>query len=130
MMAEELEVQFEGAIALQAHDPTHLLEKLWLAVRRQSHDFVFVAVVRKAEILGERRIKDSERVGEINAAIDPNAVRSSDAPSDAGEITEAIHGKHDRVGKRRYKIGGREVCQVMFDVMNFGFNCVAGKCPA
>src|SRR5215470_16897541 len=109
------------------HDLAHLLQESWLAVGCQSHDLVFIAVMRKPEPLGERRIKNAERVREVNAVINLNAAVPSHAPGDAGEITEAVHRNDYRFGKRRNKKGRGQMRQMMFDTMNFGFEWLARK---
>src|SRR5215471_13703769 len=71
VMPEIFQGQPESTIIrLDTHDLTHLCEELWFAVRRQSHDFVFVAVVGKPDELRQRRIKNPQRMRKINAFID------------------------------------------------------------
>ena len=52
-------VQAESAVGLDANQLSHLLEVLWLAVRSEAHDFVFVAVMREADKLGDGGIENA-----------------------------------------------------------------------
>ena len=63
VVAEKVEVQCKGAVRLQLHDLAHLGQEIGLAVGRQSHDLVFVAVIGKAQVLREGLVEDTERVG-------------------------------------------------------------------
>jgi hypothetical protein len=49
VVTEKLEVQPKAAIGLQSHDFTHLGQVSGLAVRRQAHHLVLVAVMRKTD---------------------------------------------------------------------------------
>ena len=70
---------------------TQRIEKAWLAVRRQPHDFVFISVVRKSEILGHRLVENAERMRKIYAAVGRDVGPRRDAPSCTREITETIN---------------------------------------
>ena len=63
MMPEIGEIERIAAIGL-SDDLAHGVHEGGLAVRRKPHDLVLVAVMRKAEILGERLIEDAERMRE------------------------------------------------------------------
>src|SRR5213083_1629882 len=65
LMAEVIEVQVETAVLLEDHNLPHLPEVLRLAIGREAHDFVFVAVMRKPEVLRQRLVKDSEGMWEV-----------------------------------------------------------------
>ena len=53
------------------------------AVGREPHHLVLVAVMGKAEILGQRLIEDAERMRKIDAAIDADSVVPSPTPQAA-----------------------------------------------
>src|ERR1700736_4140736 len=59
VVPEKFQVQPETAVGLNAYDFTKLFEIVRLAVRRESHHFVFVAVMREAEKLSERGVKNA-----------------------------------------------------------------------
>ena len=59
MVAEEIEVESERAIAFESEHVSHLRQKGWFAIRGEPHDLVFVTVMRKTEILREGLIENS-----------------------------------------------------------------------
>ena len=59
VVPEIFQVQPKAAIGLNEHDFTERFEIVRLAIRRQSHHFVFVAVMREAEKLRERGVKNA-----------------------------------------------------------------------
>ena len=68
VMAEVAQVQLELSIVRNLDQPAHLPDELRLAIRRQSHHLVFVTVMGEADELRNCRIKDSERMREINTS--------------------------------------------------------------
>src|SRR5262249_50999479 len=101
MMAEEAQIERIRAIGLQAHDFVHVLQEGWSAIGGKPHDFVLIAVVGKAEKLGERLIEDAERMRKIDATIDLNRGALADAPSSTRKIAKSIERNHNRPFKRR-----------------------------
>ena len=83
------------------HDPAHLVQIPRLAVRREPHHLVFVAVMRKAEILRQRLVKDAERMRKIDPILHLDSGPATDAPRGAGEIAEAVHRHDHRLLERR-----------------------------
>src|SRR5262245_13669098 len=81
MMAEKAQVERVRTIGPQAHDLAHGLHERRPAIGRKPHDLVLVAVVGKSEKLGQRLIEDAERMGKIDAPIDPNRGALTDTPS-------------------------------------------------
>ena len=57
--------------------------KCWLAIGRQSHHFVLVAIVRKSQILRQRLIEDAERMWEMHPALDIDHGRRCPTPQAA-----------------------------------------------
>jgi len=101
MMAEEAQIEHVRAIGPQAHDLAHGLHEGRPAIGRKPHDLVLVAVVGKSEKLCERLIEDAERMGKIDAPIDPNRGALANAPSSARKIAKSIDRNHHRPFKRR-----------------------------
>ena len=66
MVAEILKVQPKGPIRQEMDKLAHGLEVRRLAVWSEPHHLVFVAIVRKPEILRERLVKHSERVRKVD----------------------------------------------------------------
>ena len=54
MVPEIFQVQSKRSVPLEPNDVAKLVEKVRLAVRRQAHHFVFVAVMRETDELGKR----------------------------------------------------------------------------
>jgi hypothetical protein len=120
MMPEVTQIQTERAVLAHAHDLAHGVEELWFAVGRQAHHLVFIAEVRKAKVLCERRIEDPERMRKVDASIDPDPVAASHPPGRAGKIAKAIHRQHHRFLEGRHQIGRGQMGQMMFHVMDLG----------
>src|SRR5205085_12621252 len=59
LMNEVDEIKFERAVCGQANYLSHSISVNGPPVRIKPHDLVFVAIMRKAEILGQRVIKDA-----------------------------------------------------------------------
>src|SRR5438874_10918652 len=92
-MAEVAQIQLELPIVRNLNQPAQLSDELRLPVRRQSHHLVFIAVMGEANELCDRRIKDSERVREVNTVPYLYPVSSTESKRSAGEITKAIDGQ-------------------------------------
>src|SRR5262249_19518402 len=90
VMSKIAEIKLVAPIASQQHDLVHGIHKCGLAVRCEAHDFVLVAVVRKAQKLRECLIKDAERMWEIHPSIDGNICTLAYSPSCATKISEAV----------------------------------------
>ena len=69
-VAEEPQVEREGAVFLETNDLLHLLDIGRLAIGREAHDLVLVAIMREADELRHRLVEDAQRMWEINAAVD------------------------------------------------------------
>src|SRR5689334_15097860 len=80
VMDEVVQVQLKRAVALQTHNPVHLLHECGRAVRRKTHDFAFVAVAWKSEPLGDSCVEDAEGVREMDRTFDIQACLPTDAP--------------------------------------------------
>src|SRR5205823_1411753 len=97
------------------------------SVRRKAHDLVFVPVMREPEILGQSLVKDAERVREIHPSFELDIRSAANAPSSAGEIAESVNRDDGRLVKRRHMKRGREVRQVMFDIVELTANTFPGE---
>ena len=93
MVPEVAKIQLELSIVCNLNQSAHLADKLWLAIRRQSHHLVFVAVMGEANKLCDGRIKNSERMREVNAIFYCYSILPTQSKGSAGEITEAIDGQ-------------------------------------
>src|SRR6185369_14835826 len=91
VMPEKSEIQVKRAVGLQSNDLLHLVQEFGFAIGGQAHDLVFVPVKRKTEPLSQCGIKNTQRVREINSAVDLDLPASRQTPRRAREITEPIH---------------------------------------
>src|ERR1700730_16222454 len=119
------EVQPESSIGSNPNDLAQLFEESRLAIRRQAHHFVFVSVMRETDELGERGIKNAERVRKINAIVDLDFVAVAESERGAGKVAEAVDGKTGRLVESGNKKRGGKMCEVMFDVMDLRFELEA-----
>src|SRR5688572_17643514 len=99
-MSEVIEVQAKRSVGLKMRNVAHLLEIPMLAVRRQAHHFVFVAVMRDTGVLSDRFVEDPQGVREVNFAVDLDPIVFSDAPGSAREVAETVDRHDDGTAKR------------------------------
>ena len=100
-----------------AHEVAKLFEVTRLSVRREAHDFSFVAVMRKAEKLRGCGVQDSQRVRIFDLAQHLDRILSSRAPHRRDEIAKAI--QRDQCGpfEGRNEKGAGQMRAMMFDVV-------------
>ena len=89
-----------------------------LAVGRQAHHLVFVAVLREAEELRERGVEQAERVRELDAAADVDVVAAADAPHDAAEVAEPVDRDDRRFVERRGEERAGQMGAMVLDEMD------------
>jgi hypothetical protein len=75
VVTEVAEVEAIGAVGPNVDDLAHLGKEGGLAVGGEAHDFVLVAEMGEAEVLGEGGVEDAEGMGEIDAGIDADGGR-------------------------------------------------------
>ena len=90
---EVVEIQAD-LILFGTHYLTDFVDEARLTVCGEAHHFVLVSILRKAEELSECRVEQPEGMGEMDAARYVNLIAFTDAPHDAGKITEAVN-RHD-----------------------------------
>src|SRR5450830_1642086 len=95
------------------HDLPHLAYEARLAIGRKAHHLVFVAVARKAEILRQRLIEDTERMRKIDLVLGLDAAAAADTPGGAGKIAEAVHRHRHRIIERRNEKSRPQMGKVM-----------------
>ena len=116
VMAEVAQVELEGAVVLELHDLPHRVDEARLAVGREPHHLVLVAVVREAEILRQRLVEDAERMREVDAAVDREMRRPRPTPQRAlREVAEAVDRDADRLVEGRDEEGRGQMREVMLD---------------
>ncbi len=103
---------------MDADEFAHLLEVFRLAVGSEAHDFVFVAVMREADELGDGGIKNPERVREVDPLIDLDPAATAPPQRGAGKIAKAIDREAGGFLETGEEDGGGEMRQVMLDVMD------------
>src|SRR5882762_10029204 len=90
MMCEVVQIQ-PTLISLGADHAPHLFGKPWLAIGRESHHLVLVAVLGKTKELRERGIENAKRMREGDRASYFYLVPLPHSPHRAAGITEAVN---------------------------------------
>src|SRR4051794_26575635 len=84
-----------------------------LAIRRQSHQFVFAAIDLEAAVVGEGRIEQPQRVGKTHLLSELDLITSANAPSGGGPFADAVDRQNRGLVIRRWKEGAGCVRQMM-----------------
>ncbi len=100
MVAKEFQIKLELTCREQAHNLAHGLDEQGMAIRRKAHHLVFVAIMRKSEVLRECLIENTERMRKIHAAMNRDFGLRCRAPGRAREIAETIDRDNRRLIKR------------------------------
>src|SRR5271163_4957418 len=100
-MAEILEIQLVCSPWQYLHNFLHLGHCRWSAVRRQTHDLVLVAIVRKTQILTKGLIKYSKRMRKKYPAPNADVFPVPHSPSCAGKVSETVYRDDNGILKRR-----------------------------
>src|SRR6266700_1995710 len=108
-MQEVIQIQPELPSCLRAHDFSELINESRLTECRQAHDFSFIAVVREAEKLCRRGIKNSERVWILDLTQHLDRLPFADGPHGRDKITKTIERQKRRAFKRRDKECARQM---------------------
>src|SRR2546426_7062927 len=116
-MTKIIKIERESAILGQLDDLAHR----WLAcrrsVRREAHDLVFVAVIGKAEILGQGLVEDAERMREMDPPLDADLPPATHSPGGAGKVAEAVDRNDDRLVEGRHVKRRGQMREMMLDGM-------------
>ena len=124
-MAKICEIELVGSIGSKPYDLSHGVHECRLAIGREAHDLVFVAVMRKAQILRQRLIEDAERMREIHASVDGDGLASADPPRSAGEVAEAVDRDDDGFGERRNMEGRGKMREMMLDPVHLAMKALS-----
>ena len=116
-MAEEAQVEGEGAVRPRRDQRSDLGGERGLAVGGEAHHLVLVAEAQEAQILGDRRVEEAERVGEMDAVEHLDRVAAPQGHHGGDEVAEAVHRQAHRLVERRAVEGGRHVGEVVLDRM-------------
>ncbi len=92
MMIEELrtELEIDSSAIRRPHHLAHQIEKCRLAIRREAHDLVLIAIFGKSEVLSERGVRESQRIRKSNCAKGFDAIAAANTPHRAGEVAKTI----------------------------------------
>ena len=125
-------VQIEPALApLGANHLPYSIRETRLAIGGETHHFVFVAVLGKAEELRERRVEDAEGVRKQDRALDLDPIALAEAPHDAAEVAETVDRNDGGVFEGRGEERAGQVGAVMLHEMKvggiFGVNSFGAK---
>ena len=83
-------VELEGSAISEEHKFAHLFQVFGLAIGCQPHDFIFISVMRKANVLRQRLIEHAQRMWEINSAVDINVGAATTSPCRARKVAETV----------------------------------------
>src|SRR5262245_31169136 len=84
------------------------------AVRCEAHHLVFIAILEKAEILGDGEVQQTKRMRKIYVVENLQRVSSTNGPRGANKIAESVNGTDRGLVKRGNKERAREVSRVVF----------------
>ena len=91
-------VQPEAAVVLHIHQLVQDEVRVFrLAIGRQAHDLVFAGVDAKAGVIGQRGIKQTKRVREVQLAGHLHVVPAADRYGGSGPFADAVHSQHHRM---------------------------------
>src|ERR1700688_926244 len=124
MVGEIIEAQPETVgtgIFIEAHDIAEGFQMIGLAISAEAHHFVLIAEFQEPEILGDRAVKESQRMRKRDGAVDIHVTALANAPHGAGKIAEAIGGEKGGGLERRNKKTTGQMGLVMLDAMKFSF---------
>src|SRR5262245_46874915 len=126
-MAKIGEIELKCAIRPEPNDLAHRLHEGRPAIGREAHNLVLVAVMRKAQILGQRLIEDAERMREIDPPTIGDVTALADAPGRAGEVPESIDRNDDGLRKWRNVESRGKMGQMMFNLVHLTAEELARK---
>src|SRR5437868_2433667 len=86
------------------------------AIRRKPHHFVFIAVMRKSEVLSDCLVEDAERMRKQHAFGDMKIRSSSHSPGCTREVAEAVDGNRKGFGISRAVVRRCKVAFMMLHV--------------
>src|SRR5678815_2045066 len=96
-MPKESARQFEFSPGLERHKLAQLVDEFRCAVGRETHHLEFVAIVRKAQVLSDCSIYNTERmrIGDLVQHLD--LTTAADCGRGADEVAESIDGADGRI---------------------------------
>ena len=104
-----------------------LVDEARLAVGRETHDLVLVAVVREADELRHRLVEHAERMREVDAAVDRDRAALAQPPGRGGEIAEAVDRHRHRPVVGRDQESRREMADMVLDGMDGAAELLLGQ---
>ncbi len=117
---EVRQVELEPPTRQQPHQFLDLVDERRLAVWGEAHDLELVTVLVEPEILGDRQVKQPERMRKVCPLNHVQRRTAPDRPRCAHEIAEPVDGRHCRFIKRRDEIGTRQMRGMMLDPVKRG----------
>jgi len=114
---------------LHADDPAERFKEAIRSVGRQPHDLAFVAVLREAQVLGERAVQKAQGVG-IEDFPERRDLRAfSDSEPGGGDLAVPVEDEDQRLVERGRVKGARRVGEVVIHVMKGSAEIIAGSKP-
>src|SRR5580704_2752940 len=124
MMNEKVEPKLKSVrprFWVESHNVAKHVERFRLAIRRQAHHLIFVAIFQESEILRDRAVVKTKRMRECDRAVDLHARTGAATPHRAREIAKPIRGQQCRLLKWGDEKGAGEMRLVMLDAMKLRF---------
>src|ERR1039458_4139227 len=83
-------LEFDSASIRRDHHLSHEIEKFRLAIGRETHNLVLVAIFGEAEILCERRVSQPQRMRKGNCTKGFDSISAANTPHRARKVSETI----------------------------------------
>jgi hypothetical protein len=118
--AELCRIEGEGPVRQQVDDLAHAGQLGRLAVGRQPHDLVLVAIAPEPQELGEGLVEEPHRVWKVDGAADLDPLPPAKGPHGADKIPEAVDRNHRSLLEGRDEEGADEMGAMMLHGVEAG----------
>ena len=129
-MTEEAQVEREGTVVPRRHDLLHEVGEARLAIGRQPHHLVLVAIVREADELRHRLVEHAQRMREVDAAVDRQPAALTQPPGGRGKVAETVDRYGDGLVVGRDQEGRGKMAEMMLDTMDGAGKRLVGQALA
>src|SRR3989344_6108782 len=106
MKSEITQIQFVRAIVKKVDYLFYFLLVFWLAVRRHAHHFIFALIYLKTQKSRKSRVKESQRMREMNFFQDFYFVRFANADCSYRPFANTVNGQNRGAFIRRREKSG------------------------
>ena len=127
VVAEVAQVQLEPAAGHEMDQLAEPGDVARLAVRREPHHLILVAVLGEAEVLREGEIEESQRMGEVDPVHDVELLVPPHRPRGAYKISEPVDRADRGLLERRHVERAGQVRRVMLDPVHALLDVLAAE---